>query len=232
MDKVLVSLLPPIVGAVLGCPMWTILALLLLRGESGSIKASAFAAGAITVRLLQGFLFGYIFVRAEDAGREGGPNLIAATVLLLVGVFLVITGLTAAWRKKDDASEAPPPKWMTLLNRVSAPAAFGMGVGMMVLALKQWLFTFSALAVIERGQLGIKASVFAYLVFVIAAQSLMLTPIISSLVAPTRSAGTLKALQAWLERHNLKIVAVASLILGAWFIWRGASGLLGHSVAS
>src|SRR5437899_715248 len=210
MDKIVLSLLPPIVGAALGGPMWIIMALLLLRGEGGSLKAAAFAAGGMTVRLLQGILFGYIFAKAEDSGGEAGPDLIASTVLLVVGVFLVITGVTAAWRTGED-SDAPPPKWMNILNRVSAPAAFGMGVVMMALAMKQWVFTLSALAVIEKGQLGMKGSVFAYLAFVVAAQSLMLTPIISSVVAPTRSAKTLAALQGWLERHNRKIAAVASL---------------------
>jgi len=47
MDKVVFSLLPPIVGATLGGPMWIIMALLLLRGDSGSLKAAAFAAGGI-----------------------------------------------------------------------------------------------------------------------------------------------------------------------------------------
>jgi hypothetical protein len=211
--------------------MWIIIALLLLRGESGSIKATAFAGGAMTVRLLQGVLFGYIFATAEDAGGEAGPDLIASTVLLVVGVLLVITGLTAALRTGDD-SDAPPPKWMTAVNRVSAPAAFGMGVVMMAFGMKQWIFTLSALAVIERGQLGTKGSVFAYLVFVVAAQSLMLTPIIGSLVAPARSAKTMAAVQGLLERHNRKIAAVASLVFGAWFVWRGASGLLSHGVAS
>jgi hypothetical protein len=211
--------------------MWPIVALLLLRGEGGLIKAAAFAAGAMTVRLLQGLLVGYIFATAEDAGREAGPDLIASTVLLVVGVFLVITAVGAALRMGDD-SEAPPPKWMTALHRVSAPAAFGIGAGMMLFAMKQWIFTLSALAVIEKGQVGVKGSVFAYLFFVVAAQSLMLTPIISQAVASTRSAKSREALQGWLERHNRKIAVVASLIFGTWFIWKGATDLLGLGSAS
>jgi len=211
--------------------MWIIFALLLLRGESGSIKATAFAAGGMMVRLLQGILFGYLFATAQDAGGETGPDLIASTVLLVVGVFLLITGVTATWRAGDD-SDAPPPKWMTTLNRASAPAAFGMGVVMLMFAMKQWIFTLSALAIIEKGQLGMKGSAFAYLIFVLAAQSLMLTPIISSLVAPTRSAGTLAIMQGWLERHNRKLAAVASLIFGAWFVWNGATELMGLGGAS
>jgi hypothetical protein len=211
--------------------MGPIIALLLLRGEGGLIKAASFAGGAVIVRLLQGSFIGYLFVSAEDAGGDAGPDLIASTVLLVVGIFLVIAAASKAWRIGDDA-EAPPPKWLTALRQVSAIAAFGMGVGMMTFGMKQWIFTLSALAIIEKGQLGMKGTVFAYLFFVLAAQSLMLTPIMSRAVAPIRSAKTLETLQGWLERHNRKIAAVASLIFGTWFIWKGASGLLGLSGVS
>ena len=48
----------------------------------------------------------------------------------------------------------------------------------MALAVKQWVFTLSAIAVIEEAQLGQTANVLAYLFFVVAAQSLVLAPII------------------------------------------------------
>ena len=63
-------MLPPIVGAALGAPMWTIVALLLLRSQGGVAKAAAFAAGVMTVRLLQGILFSYLFVPADSAGGK------------------------------------------------------------------------------------------------------------------------------------------------------------------
>lgn len=224
MTHVLVSLLPPIIGAAVAGPMWTILTLLLLRVEGGLIKAAAFAAGAMTVRLLQMILFGYVFATADGAGGEAGPDLIASTLLLVVGVFLLITAVTA-WRVGDDP-DAPPPKWMTTVSRVSAPAAFGVSVVLMATGMKQWLFTLCAIAAIEKAQLGLKGSVFAYFFFVLAAQSLMLAPIISSAVAPAQSAKMLEVMQGWLERHNRKIAIVASLIFGAWFLWRGTTDLL------
>ena len=44
MGTVIVSLLPLIIGAAL-LPGWIIMALFLLRGEGGVLKAAAFAAG-------------------------------------------------------------------------------------------------------------------------------------------------------------------------------------------
>ncbi len=54
-------------------PIWIIMALFLLRSEGGLLKATAFAAGATTVRLIQGVLFGFVFGAAADDG-DGGPG--------------------------------------------------------------------------------------------------------------------------------------------------------------
>lgn len=204
--------------------MLTIMALLLLRGKGGVIKAGCFAAGLMTVRLLQGLLFGYIFASAERAGGEEGPNLIASTIQMVVGIFLLISAVTT-WRMEDDP-DSPPPKWMTAIERMPAPVAFLIGIGLMLFAMKQWLFTFSAIAVIENANFGRHVSLLAYLFFVVGAQSLMLTPIIVSAIGTTKSEKMVGALHGWLQRHYLKIAIVASLIFGAWFFWKGASGLL------
>ena len=49
------------------------LTLLLLRVEGGLIKAAAFAAGAMTVRLLQMILFGYVFATTNNLAVRPGP---------------------------------------------------------------------------------------------------------------------------------------------------------------
>lgn len=224
MGMVVISLLPPILGAALGSPMWTIVVLLLLRTHGGVAKAAAFTAGVMTVRLLQGILFSYLFVPAEGAGGYAGPNLIASTLQAVVGIFLLISAVTA-WRMEDDP-DAPPPKWLTAINRVTPALALLAGMALMVISMKQWLFTFSAIATIDRAQLGQKGSVFAYLFFVLGAQSPMLTSVIGSAVAPAWSGKILEVMLGWLEHYKVKIAIIASLIFGAWFLWRGASGLL------
>lgn len=54
------SLLPLIIGAAV-VPIWIIVVLFLLRGEGGLLKGAAFAAGGLSVRVVQGIFFGYVF---------------------------------------------------------------------------------------------------------------------------------------------------------------------------
>ena len=224
MGAVIVYLLPLVIGAAL-LPASIILALFLLRGEGGVLKALAFAAGAMTVRLVQGVLFGYVFGAAADAYGESGSNLITSTLLVVVGLVMLISAATK-WRKEADP-DAPPPKWMAVLGRLSALQAFGVGALLMALSIKQWVFTLSAIAVIEQGALSHAGNVLAYLLFVLAAQSLVLAPILVSAVAPTRAARMLDAMQGWLERNSRVIVTAVLLIFGAWLLWKGISGLIG-----
>jgi hypothetical protein len=107
-------------------PAWIILALFLLRGEGGVLKALAFAAGAMTVRVVQGVLFGFVFSEATDASGEGGSDLITSTLLLVLGILVLISAVKK-WRKEEDP-DAPPPKWMETLGGLSAIQAFGMGI--------------------------------------------------------------------------------------------------------
>jgi len=224
MGAVIVYLLPLVIGAAL-LPAWIILALFLLRGEGGVLKALAFAAGAMTVRVVQGVLFGFVFSEATDASGEGGSDLITSTLLLVLGILMLISAVKK-WRKEEDP-DAPPPKWIETLGGLSAIQAFGMGTVLMVLSIKQWVFTLSAIAVIEQGELSLAGSALIYLLFVLAAQSLVLAPILVSAVAPTQAARMLDAIQGWLERNNRAVVIAASSIFGVWFLWMGIAGLIG-----
>ena len=218
---VLIYLLPLIVGAAV-LPMWIIATLLLLRSEGGVVKAAGFAAGAMTVRVSQGILFGYVF---DAAASGGGSKLIASTLLLVVGILLLITAIRT-WRT-EDGPDAPPPRWMATLGSLPPLKTFGIGALLMGISIKQWVFTLAAIAVVDEAKLGPARSILAYLAFVLAAQSLVLAPTIGSAIAPARSAAILEVLQSWLERHSRTITTAASAIFGSWFLWKGITGLVG-----
>jgi hypothetical protein len=150
---------------------------------------------------------------------------LVSTLLLIVGIVLLVTAFKQ-WRKEDDP-DAPAPQWMSVFSGLSASKAVGAGALFPIIAVKQWVFTLSAIGVIGEAGLGPAASAGVYLFIVLAAQTLVLVPILATAVAPHRAAQPLKATQAWLERYNRAIVIVMSLIIGAWFLFKGITGLIG-----
>jgi hypothetical protein len=223
MRYVIVDLLPLIVGAAV-VPVYSIAVLLLLQSDGGLLKASAFVSGGVIVRLAQGILFGQVIGEACKENAEPGPKLIVSTLLLIVGILLLVTGFSQ-WLKQGDP-DAPTPQWMSAISGLSALKAVGAGALFPIIAVKQWVFTLFAIGVIGEAGPGGTGAVGVYVFYVLATQMLVLPPIVAYAVAPHRTAKRLKAIQAWLERNNRAIVIVMSLVLGAWFLFKGITGLI------
>ena len=147
MAEVLLGLLPILVGASL-VPLYPIIVLLLLQSAGGLGKSVAFVAGGVVVRVAQGVVFGLLLGAAMAANSEEGQRLIASTLLLIVGLLLLVAAFRK-WRKEEDP-DGPPPKWMDTIGSLSGRRAFGAGVLYVAIAVKQWVFTLSAISVISR----------------------------------------------------------------------------------
>jgi hypothetical protein len=171
MADVFVDLIPLILAATLA-PVFPIIVLLLLQSERGLGKAIAFVVAAVTVRLVQGVIFGLVFRSAVEAESAAGLQLIAPTLLTVVGILLLVAGVKKV-RKEDDGEDSEP-KWMSRLSDLNVLKAASGGALLMLVAVKQWVFTLSALAVIEEAQPGLTAGVALYLIFVAATQALVL----------------------------------------------------------
>jgi Sap, sulfolipid-1-addressing protein len=221
---VIADLLLLIVGAT-AVPFYPIAVLLMLQGQGGLVKAIAFVGGNIAVRLAQGVFFGLVLGTAMAASSEDGQRLGVSTLLLIVGILLLITAVKK-WQKEEDP-DAPPPKWMSAIGGLSAAKAVGAGALLAMVAVKQWVFTLSAIGVIGEAEPGEAASTGLYLIYVLATQTLVVLPIVAYAVTPHRAARPLKAAETWLERHNRVIVIIVSVIFGAWFSYKGVTGLIG-----
>lgn len=223
MSDAVVSLLPVIVGAA-AAPLYPIIVLLLLQSQGGLRKAIAFVIGAVSIRLAQGIFFGLVFGAAAEAYPEDGSQVIASTLLLVVGILLLVTAFRK-WRKQEDPDD-PPPAWMTAVTGLSGVKVVGAGAVFVLVAVKQWVFTLTAIDLIQMSGLDRGANIGLYLVYTLATQTLVLIPLLAYAVAPQQSAKSLAASQAWLERNNRVIVMTVSLVFGAWFLYKGLSGLI------
>ncbi|HEY7030483.1 MAG TPA: GAP family protein [Thermomicrobiales bacterium] len=224
MGDVILSLLPLIAGAAI-VPIWIIIVLLLLSSQNGLARAGAFVAGATAVRLGQGIVLGALFAAADAAeGEDGGTSPVAVTLLLALGTLMLVSA-ARSWLKEDDP-DAPPPKWMALLDSLTPLKAFGLGAALLLIGAKPWVFTLSAIGVISEADLSRAQNIVAYLFYVLAAQSLLLVAVGAYAVAPKRSAPILASAKTWLEAHNRQITIAVSVVFGALFVYKGIAGLL------
>lgn len=224
MSATLISLLPMIIGSAV-VPMQIIMLLLMLTSErQGLAKAIAFVLGMTLVRLGQGILFGLIFTGGQGAAETGseGSGWIVSTLLTVLGILLLISFYKALTGEEDP--DAPPPKWMAMLDTMTPLIALGIGVGLLLIGAKMWVFTLSAIGTIDDAALGQPASTVTYLLFVLLAESLLILPILVRLILPQQSQTWLRSLSSWLEAHNRQIVMLASLVFGLLFLYQGISG--------
>ena len=226
MGSVIVTLLPLIIAsAVMPAPI-IIMIMLLKSPQQGVLKASAYLAGMTTLRLLQGLIFGLILTgsTAATVDDSSGKSAVVSTLLMLLGVLLLI----AAYKKwiKEEDPDAPPSKWLVMMDSLTPLKAFGVGFGLLSIGAKFWVFTLSAIAVIEEAQIGQPSSTVAYLLFVLLAESFLLLLILIRMTLPDRSKSLLDSTSVWLARYNRPIVVGFSLLFGLIFLVQGISGLL------
>jgi len=225
LNAIFVSLLPFIIGGAL-VPVQIIVVILLLTGEKrGPLKAIAFVLGMTLARLTQGILFQLIVTggSGDPADADGNLSAIKYTLLLVLGLLL----LTTAYKKwvKEPDPDAPPPRWLTMLDGLTPLRALLFGAGFILIAVKLWVFTLGALSVIDGAQLGIRETFLVFLGYILLAQSLLIIPILIRLILPNRAKVWLKSFGGWLEKHNDRIVMVVSLVFGLLFLYQGVSGL-------
>lgn len=222
MGDVVFDLLPLMASAAV-VPFYLVVVVFLLHGRGGLIKALAFVAGGIVMRLAQGLLFGLVFGAARAADSPGGLKSSVSTLLLIIGIMLLITAVRK-WQEEDHDA---PPRWMTAISDFSALKAAGAGALFVMVVARQWVFTLSAIGVISEAGLDKVENTGLYLFYVLATQTLVLAPILVYAVAPQRSARPLKAAQTWLERHDRVIVVTVSVVFGTWFLYKGVVGFVG-----
>jgi hypothetical protein len=215
------DLLPLIVASAI-VPVQIALTLLLLRTSLAT--AAAWIGGMTATRLIQGGLFGFVFVEVGAAAdAEDGRGTVVSVALLVLAVLFLTKAAKDLLGGRDE--DAPPPRWMRLTESVTPLKAFLFGAGYVAVAAKLWVFTLGAVGVIDEAGLSRAGSVALFLLFVALAESIPLGLLAYAALAPASSQAVLTRVSAWLERRNRAIVVVVGLVFGTWFLLKALSGL-------
>ena len=223
MSDLWASLIPLIIGSAL-VPIQIVITTLLLRSKTGKITAVAWVAGMTTVRLAQGLVFGLILGAGDGADSgSGGPGSAVSLLLLVIAVVFYVSAAKQLLGQPDE--DAPPPKWMATVEGVTPGRAYVLGVGLVAISAKFWVFTLGAISVIWAAGMSQPASIVTYLLFVVLAQSLLLAILVAAFAMPNRADAILDRVAGLLERYNRLLVITLGLVFGTWFLVKALDGL-------
>lgn len=214
------SFLPQLVFLAFGgsiAPPLLLLTILFLGSERPLPNATALALGYFAICAVMGVVGLTLFDGAESAA-----NTVGRVIGVTVGALLIVLGLRNLLNAPDP--DAQPPGWMESVKSMSPPRAFGFGVALFPLQVKNLAIFVACLNLIVASSLSPRGSAAALgLVLVIfAIPVLVLIGLYASV--PQRSSDVLGSLRRWMERNNRAITVVLCFLFGAFFLLRGLSG--------
>jgi len=203
--------------------------LLLQSHQQGVLKTGSFVSGMTVVRLIQGIVFGFILIGAftsatSSAGDQTG--VIVSTLLLVLGISLLITAYKQ-WKQEDDP-DGPPPKWLTMIESITPVKAFGIGIALVATSPNLWAFTLNVIALIGDAHLTRLGSSAAFVVYILIAESLVLSVILIRVIFPKHAAKLLNIMSVWLNQNNRVLMVMISLVFGLYFLLKGVGRFLAY----
>jgi hypothetical protein len=198
-------------------PPLLLLTILFLGSKRPLPNASALALGYFTTCAVIGISGLLLFGGAESTVATVG-RIISATV----GALLLVLGLRSLLDSSDP--DASPPRWMESINAMSPPRAFGFGMALFPLQVKNLAIFVACLNLIIASSLRPRGSIVALmLVLVIFAIPVLVLMGLYAAV-PQRATTMLGSFQAWMGRHNRAITVALCFVLGTFFLLRGFLG--------
>jgi hypothetical protein len=213
----MVGMIPMIAGAAI-VPGWTVLMLIVLQRRDAVRAGSFLLGGVLAARILQGIAFGWLFASVSTGNHENTSDLVSMAKVV-VGLLMLISAVRMAAQVPDH--DAPPDRLLGRAKSVSPWALAGVGVFLVLVGTRQWIFAMGALGVITTSEVGPVAEDVLYGVYALAASLPLIVPLA---IATSGSASGRKALDRMalvLQRHERVIVTVVSAVLGVFFLVQG-----------
>jgi hypothetical protein len=196
-------------------PPLLLLTILFLGSQRPLPNASALALGYFTTCAAIGLSGLLLFGGAESTVATVG-RIISATV----GALLIVLGLKSLLDSSD--LDASPPRWMESIDAMSPPRAFGFGMALFPLQVKNLAIFVACLNLIIASSLSPRGSIVALMLVIFAIPVLVLMGLYTAV--PQRASTMLGSFQAWMGKHNRAITVALCFVFGTFFLLRGFLG--------
>lgn len=218
MITILLALLPLIMASAI-LPSWITATIFLLQSQRGLTKAIALASGMAIARLAQVVLFGFIYSGIDIKKARVISPILIAILEIVIGIFFLISAIRVLFYMND--LDELPPTWEARLNRVGPWIVLGIGILWLLVSGRLWMFTLSAIGIINNAELETLPRLLAYTYYLAGAEILIGLPILVCIILPARSVAILKAWSELLTKHYRPIIISISSIFSLYFLWHG-----------
>jgi hypothetical protein len=212
----------PLAAVIAISPVPVLAVIMMLLTERERTNPLAFLAGwvcILTVLVAAALLSGVDSVSTT-------PSRTVAIVFVVVAVVLLALAIHE-WRLRPKHGE--PHKiepWMKFLHTVTPLRAFALGVGLVIIAVKDLLSALQAGAVIHGDSLALGQTIAAAVFFIGFSSVLIIAPIAVAAAFGERSVPTLHRWREWLERHGRLVLACLFGLIALLLLLQGLSVLL------
>ena len=188
---------------------------------------------AASVAFLLGFLIAIMVVTAAGyllasvLPHRGETSISAPWVLLILGVVAIVLAVRQ-WRSRPKAGdELELPGWIAKVEGITTSSAFVMGAFFGGIKPKNLLLSIGLGVSLEALTLSTSEAAIVIAIVALIASIPVMVPVIISLVALDRVAGTLDRLRAWMVQNNAAMVGTILLLVGVLLIGQAVSTLAG-----
>jgi len=155
-------------------------------------------------------------------GAESILSMVGRVISVTVGALLIVLSLRSLLKAPDP--DASPPGWMESIDFMSPPRAFGIGVALFPLQIKNLAIFVACLSLIVASSLSPEDSILALMLVLLVFAIPVLLLIGLYAAVPRRAATMLGSLQTWMRKNNREITVVICLVFGAFFLVKGLLG--------
>ena len=155
-------------------------------------------------------------------GAESTVSTIGRVTSATVGALLIVLGIRSLLDSPEPG--ASPPRWMKSINSMSPPRAFGLGMALFPLQVKNLAIFVACLNLIIASGLSPRGSIVALMLVLVVFATPVLALIGLYSAVPQRASTMLGSMQTWMGNNNRAITVVICLVFGAFFLARGLLG--------
>lgn len=222
MSNLLLQFIPLALAAI--APIMILAVIMMLSAKGGLPKALSF----IFARIIAYTIWGVLLLGLNDKLSDGGSDEASVASLViksLLGVLLLVQAIRTY--VGEDDPDAPPPKWMTALDKASPIALFGIALLLSVIQVRFVLLMMAGTSSIADAALSSGQVVVALAFLVVAVIWPQLLPILVYLVMGKKAQALLTSMNVWLTRNQRMVNVVVLGLFGVVLLIGGLSGLFG-----